>query len=503
MDVLLGLDLGTTNCKALAVGLDGQPIASASLPTPARILTGEDRAAPEYDALELWHTSAALIRQVVGNLPGELRVAATAVASMGEAGVLIDGNGAPLTPVLTWHDPRTLPWVDWWRERISDQQVYEITGLPPDYIYSAHKLLWHRSQDPVNFRKGRAWLCLADWVTFRLTGEFTTTYSLASRTMLFDQRSLVWNEDLLGLAGLPASLFPKTFPSGTLIGRVTRTASGETGLPEGLPVVSGGHDHICAALAAGAITPEIILDSAGTVEALMVTLVAPSLRGEMASSGLGCGSHSARGKYYLIGGIMGGGVLAWVSRLLAGDDSPETIGSLMSEAMTVPAGAKGARFIPYLEGNGPPLRDARAWGAWLGLRLQHTRRDLVRACVEGLSLGIRYLLECLQSSSEEPVRELRCVGGGTRNAFWQQIKADVMGVPIDTPAAADITAQGAALLAGIGAGAFKSETEAAASAYRTAVRYVPDSERVAYYEEVYQKEYRELYTLYKQLRLSG
>jgi len=503
MDIFLGLDLGTTNCKALAIDIDGQPVASASLPTPSRIASGGvGLTVPEYDALELWQCSASLIRQVMDKLPGRMRVAGMAVASMGEAGVLIDRVGVPLTPVLTWHDHRTLPWVDWWRERITDHDLYEITGLPLDYIYSANKLLWHQRQDPQTFSRGRAWLCLADWVTYQLTGEITTSFSMASRTMLFDQRHREWNEDLLSLAGLPAGLMPRALPSGVVAGVVTRQAALKTGLPEGLPIVTAGHDHICAALAAGAIVPEVVLDSAGTVEALMVTLDAPLLQGKMAASGLCCGSHSARNRYYLIGGIRGGGVLAWASRMLSGDDSPQAIDRLMSEGLSSTTGANGVRFIPYLDGNGPPLRDTRAWGAWLGLRLQHTRSDLVRACVEGVSLGIRYLLECLQTNSGSKAGELRCVGGGTRNAFWQQTKADVLGVPVDTPAIADITAQGAALLAGIGVEAFSSEAEAAARAYRTSVRYLPDAHRTTFYDEVYQKGFQELYTLYQRIGLS-
>lgn len=235
----------------------------------------------------------------------------------------------------------------------------------------------------------------------------------------------------------------------------------------------------------------------------MVTLDSPLLHGEMAASGLCCGSHSARDRYYLIGGIRGGGVVAWASRMLSGDDSPQAIDHLMSEGLASPTGANGVRFIPYLDGNGPPLRDTQSWGAWLGLRLQHTRGDLVRACIEGVSLGIRYLLECLQTNSRSTAGELRCVGGGTRNAFWQQTKADVLGVPVDTPAIADITAQGAALLAGIGVGALSDEADAAARAYRTSVRYLPDMHRATFYNDVYRKEFQDLYNLYQRIDLSG
>jgi xylulokinase len=246
-EIFLGLDLGTTNCKVLAVDADGQPVAGASLPTPVQSGNSEaGSGAPEFDAEALWQVSAGLLRQVVEALPHGRRVVAVAVASMGEAGVLVDEAGRSLAPVMTWHDRRTLPWVAWWRQRISPASLYEITGLPLDHIYSANKLLWLRQQSPQAFGRARHWLCLADWITFRLTGLATTSYSLASRTMLFDLRTRTWSDELLQLAGLPAALMPPALPSGEIAGTITAEVSRVTGLSSGMPVVIGGHDHICA-----------------------------------------------------------------------------------------------------------------------------------------------------------------------------------------------------------------------------------------------------------------
>lgn len=504
MDVFLGIDLGTTNCKALAIDADGETIAIVSLPTPASLPSGEGSAImPEYNAEDLWQTSVRLIRLLLAKLPPGQNVAGVAVASMGEAGVLVDQAGSPIAPVMIWYDRRTVPWVGWWQERISVQTLYEITGLPLDYIYSANKLLWLRQQNPQVFAQASSWLCLADWITFRLTGQRTMSYSMASRTMLFDLRKQNWSNELLKLANLPSYLMPSALPSGEIAGALTQEAARQTGLQAGVPVAVGGHDHICAALAVGAFSPDIVLDSAGTVEALMITLDAPFLQGEMAAAGLCCGCHTARDRYYLIGGIMGGGVLAWVSRMLAADDSSNTINLLMKEADSSPMGAKGAWFIPYLEGSGPPLRDPGAWGAWLGLRSDHTRADLARAAVEGVSYAIRLVLEILQSSAGKSSAEMRCVGGGTRNVFWQKIKADVIGTPIDTPAFPDTTAQGAALLAGIGTGAFANEIDAAQKVYRSAVRYEVYPERFKFYDLGYQNVFKHLKNLYQSTILSG
>jgi xylulokinase len=504
MDVFLGLDLGTTNIKVLAVDLDGQPVASLSIPTPARVpqlASAPEVNAPEYDADGLWQACAPLIRQLVEKLPSGSHIAGLAVASMGESGVLIDDAGAPLAPIFTWYDHRTVPWMEWWHQRVSDDDLYRITGLPLDHIYSACKIQWLRENYPAAFSRGRTWLSLADWITFRLTGQLSTSYSQASRSMLFDLRSRTWSKDLLKIMDLQQSILPPPMPSGEIVGRVNHTAAQETGLPPGTPVATGGHDHICAALAAGAVTSERILDSAGTAEAILVTLDAPVFRPEIAATGLCCGCHTVRDRYYLLGGFIAGGALAWVSRILAGEDTPAAISNLMEQAASSPLGANGAWFLPYLDGSGPPERDPRAWGAWLGLRLHHSRGDLARAAVEGVSYAIRFLLENILKTAVVEGGEIRCVGGGTHNHFWQQVKADVLGMPIDTPRVTDMTAQGAALIAALGLGAFADETEVSRLAYRSSIRYEVQPEAATRYLASYQQEFLKLYPLFKQLQL--
>jgi xylulokinase len=362
------------------------------------------------------------VRQVIEKLGPGQKVAGLAVASMGESGVLVDRAGSPLTSIPTWNDHRTQSWTAWWRERLTETEIYDITGLALDYLYSVNKILWLRENGPQAFSRAYSYLCVADWITYCLTGQFSTSYSMASRTMLFDIHKQSWSETMLRLSGLAPDLMPPALPSGTLAGKVTRLAERATGLRAGVPVFIGGHDHICAAIAAGAIEPGIVLDSAGTAEALMVTLDTPMSGDVMAASGLCCGCHTVRDRYYLLGGLMGGGVLAWVSRLLLSDDSPQAIRRLMDEAASSPPGANGVLFLPYLDGSAPPDINPTAWGAWLGLSLKHTRADMIRATIEGLSYGIRYLLEVAQTWTNTSVGELRCVGGGSRNASGSRSK---------------------------------------------------------------------------------
>jgi xylulokinase len=502
MDVFLGLDLGTTNCKVLAVDLNGQPVASASAPTPVQVLAGRDGSSyTEYNAEGLWQVSVQLLRQVLEELAPGQRPAGLAVASMGESGVLVDSDGKPLTSIMPWHDQRPRVYTPWWRARISETDLFHITGLPLDHIYSANKLLWLKEHAPEAFSRARHWLCIADWITFRLTSVASTSFSMASRTMLFDLGNRLWSEELIELMGLPANLMPTAYPSGVAIGRITPAAASATTLPEGLPVATGGHDHICAALAAGVVAPGQVLDSAGTVEAILVPLEKPVLNAEMAATGLQCGCHTARDRYYLIGGIMAGGVLAWVNRMLTGNETTASINALMQEAATSPQGANDVWFLPYLDGSGPPDCAPEAWGAWLGLRLNTQRSDLARAAVEGVSYGIRFLLENLQSRAGVSVSELTCVGGGTRNSFWQQVKADVLGIPVNTPQITDMTAQGAALLAAVGAEAFADELQASQSAQRAVKRYTVDERISASYNSSFHETFQKIVPAFKLLPL--
>ena len=491
MDLLLGLDLGTTNCKALIVDTKGQPVAHATTRTPCRSVSASGPGAssrldvPEYDAEALWHTGARLIREALANLPPDQHVAAIAVCSMAEAGVLIDDRGDPLASILTWYDQRTMPFVEWWHARISDKRIFNITGLPPDHTYSAHKLLWHREQAPQAFSRARTWLCLADWITYCLTGERTTSHSMASRTMLFDVQSRCWSQELLDVADLPPSLMPPAFPSGQVVGYVTPRAASLTGLQPWTPVVTGGHDHMCGALAAGSVEPGTVVDSAGTAEAMLVVLDTLTLDETTAGSTLCFGCHTVPDRYYLLGGVMGGGVVSWVSRVLTGDDSPDSVNRLMGEAAASPLGANNLWFLPYLEGKGPPAQTPEAWGAWLGLRLGHSRADLVRAAMEGLSFRIRHMYEDMVAVAGYRASELRAVGGGTRNTWWQQLKANAMGMSIETPALSDVGAQGTALLAGMGVGVFANAAEAAAVAYCSAERYSVDEVEFHLYDRKY------------------
>ena len=263
--LLCGVDAGTSQIRAIAFTPDGAQVAAAAEPTPTRVL-GPDRA--EHDAEELWRATVAVLRRVVAELPDPKAIRGVAVASMGEAGVLLGDGGDPLGPIIAWYDTRTTGELDWLMGAVGFERLHQVTGLCADPTFSLPKLLWHRRETPEQFARARWWLNVGDYLAWRLCGERATDFSLASRTLLLDLERRAWAEPLLEAAGLPASLLPPLHPSGTRIGTLRPEVAAATGLAADCAVGTGGHDHICGLIAVGADAPGVLMDSLGTAEAL-------------------------------------------------------------------------------------------------------------------------------------------------------------------------------------------------------------------------------------------
>ncbi|HHY10866.1 MAG TPA: hypothetical protein GX528_09950, partial [Firmicutes bacterium] len=329
MELMLGIDLGTTHLKVAAFDAAGRQH-SLEMSRTDTIFQGEGKAI--YKPSVIWESAAALLKKTVSRLPSNYKISSIATASMGEAGLFLDHNFEPLTPIMAWFDVRGKEVMAEWYELIDAEKCRKITGLSShNHICSLFKMLWEIKQNPVVLEKAAKWLCLPDFINFRLTGEFATDYSIASRTMLFDIEKKRWSEEILDLAGLPAGLLPKALPSGTIIGEVTKKAAAETGLPEGIPVCLGGHDHICGSFASNVICQGRVLDSMGTSESLVVVLEGLQQDGlaDLAAYDVGC--HVLPDLHYALGAIhAGGSSLEWFFRQVA--KTKDSYESLVDEA---------------------------------------------------------------------------------------------------------------------------------------------------------------------------
>ncbi len=508
MDYLIGIDLGSTSLKAVVYDLDGNAVAQAARPTER---SHPDPAHPDWtvwDPEQIWGGTADALRDALADLDDPTAIRAVAVTGMGMDGVPMDEAGTCLYPFISWHCPRTRPQQQWWLEHIGAERQFALTGNPVWPINSALRILWMQAHEPDVLARAHKWVLIEDFVTYRLSGVFATDYSMASNTLLFDQRRRAWSDELLEASGIDGRLLCDPHPSGTVIGEVHAAAAERTGLPEGTPVVLGGHDFLCGALPAGAFRPGVVLSVLGTWDIVVAALPEPVLTPEAAAMGAWVDSHVARDTWAVMGSAVAGEMLEWFRDRYGAEERRQAEGAdasqwdlLMQPAEASPPGARGVLFLPHMSGSSFPIVDADSMGAFVGLRTVTTKGDMVRALVEGLGYQFLQILRGLEASFGLKADRLVAVGGGTRNRLAMQIKADMAGMPIEVPALEEATPLGAAILAGIGVGLYRDEQDAFDRVCRSGRVVEPDPDATAVYAERYPV-YEGLYPALKEIHAS-
>ncbi len=490
MDYLMGIDLGSTSLKAIVYDLNGNQVASGSRPTQRFHPNSEHPDWTVWQPEQIWGGTAAAIRDAVAQLdhPSDLR--AVAVTGMGMDGLPVDAGGKWLYPFISWHDPRTTPQLQWWKEQIGVERQFAIGGNPLWPINSALRIRWMMEHEPDIIARADKWLLIEDFLNFMLCGRQVTDHSMASCTLLFDQQSRTWSDELIAASGIDRRLLCAIEASGTRIGEVHHTASETTGLPEGTPVVLGGHDHLCGALPVGAFAPGVALDVTGTWETVVTPTANAVLDDRLRLAGMTVQAHVARQMHTVWGGNVAGEMVEWHRRQWSSGDDWQ---SLIAEASASLPGAGGVMFLPHMSGAASPVVDPESLGAFVGLNPRTTRGDMLRAIIEGLDYQFLDIVTALESALGNRLERFVAVGGATRNAFWMQNKSDVAGRPIETSAVEEATPLGAAILAGIGVGLYRDESDAYQRVRRPARIYEPNPQSVDFYAELFGT-YRELYT---------
>lgn len=498
--VLIGVDLGTTNTKVVAFSTSGEELAKASRST---LTSNPQPGWVEYDAEALWTVVCELLADVTEQLPDSCQAAAISVAGMAEAGVAIDAQGKPLAPAISWLDQRVTAELESWQDTIGADRTAQITGLPMNTAAGILRLLWLRNNSPDIYAQTTRWLNLPDFISFRLSSVATTDYSLASRMMVLDLASKQWSTELLNEIDVSPSIFGELVASGVQTGLVTAAASSETGLPKGLAVCSGGHDHLCAALGLGVTEPGEIFDSMGTAEAIVVTLTAPKSSIEIAKQGIAQGIHVVPDRYYALSGLyLSGGSIDWVRRILTSSleqdlSNEQVYAALIDFAQSVAAGSDGLFFMPHLQQANSPVFDPDSRAAFIGLTSEAGPGHLVRAVLEGIAYEFQQLSDTVCKAFTAEAAAITAAGGGTRNGLLMDIKAALAGQSINVPEVHEATCLGAAVLAGIGVGIY-SDVENAQSQLKFSNRIVECDIKL---HEYYQKNYQEVYlSLYASLR---
>ena len=397
--------------------------------------------------------------------------------------------------MISWYDTRTLAEQRWWLDEYGGRRVFDITGLTPQPILSLCKLMWLKRHRPDSLARGSVWLNIADWVVYRLSGVQATPSSLAARTMAYDLARRTWSTELLEAAGVPVHLMPPIVPSGQVVGYVTAEAAAQTGLAEGTPVVTSGHDHLVGAFGVGVTEPGHLLNSMGTAEALILPLLAPVLNDLTYQSRANIGAHTARDRYYANVGLHAhGATLDWVRSLIVPDlPLADGFAQVNALAASTPPGSRGAVFQPHLRGITRPIYDPLSRGAFIGLSFQTGRPEMARAVFEGMAFAWRLALESLEQATGLQVEDITVIGGGARNPLWLRVKADITQRTLHVLEVEEAVAWGAAALAGVGVGVFRDAADVRARVRFSETVIPPDPALAALYDDVYTHHYRPVY----------
>ena len=402
--------------------------------------------------------------------------------------VLLDRAGEVLRPAILWNDQRTAAQCASITETVGADRVLQITGNPVLPGFTAPKIVWVREHEPEVYARVAHFLLPKDYVRYRLTGALVCDVSDASGTSVFDVGRRTWSDEMLSALRIPREWVPEVTESPVVSARINAEGARLSGLREGTPVVSGAGDNAAAAVGTGIIRPGIISASLGTSGVVFAPL--ESYQPEPAGR-LHAFCHAVPGQWHLMGVMLSAaGSLRWYRDAISAAASSPTFDELVTEAGTVPPGAEGLLFLPYLSGERTPHPDPDARGAFVGLSLRHGRGHLTRAVLEGVAFGLKDSVELMKPLGLS-VDRVRIAGGGTRSPVWRQILADILASELATTDATEGAAYGAALLGGVGAGVFESVEAASDRAVREVERVLPGA-NVSRYAEIYPR-YRALY----------
>lgn len=452
-EVILVLDCGATNVRAIAVDRHGKIIARASTENASEAAT-ENSAWHQWSLDAILQRFAQCCRQLASAL-SECRICGITVTTFGVDGALVDAGGQLLYPVISWKCPRTAVMMDNISRLMPPSQLQAISGVGAFGFNTLYKLVWLKENHPQLLEQAHAWLFISSLINQRLTGEFTTDITMAGTSQMLDIHQRDFSPLILQAAGLPRRLFPRLVDAGEPIGELQPAAAHLLGLPAGILVISAGHDTQFALFGAGAEQNEPVLSS-GTWEILMARSGQVDTALLSQYPGSTCELDSLPGVYNPGMQWLASGVLEWVRELLWTRETPWQ--TLIDEARNVPAGTQGVTMqCDLLNGH---------HAGWLGVTLNTRRGHFYRAALEGLTDQLAHNLQTLEKIGHFRATELLLVGGGSRNSLWNQIKANRLNIPVKVLEDAETTVAGAAMFGWFGAGFFSSPQQA-----RAQVRY--------------------------------
>ncbi len=469
MSVFIGIDIGTSATKTLAINEQGRVLAHATHSYPCynpRPLWSEQ------DPEDWWTATVATVQQVVreGNLkPADVK--AIGLSGQMHGAVFLDDHNRVIRPAILWNDQRTTAECDEIESLVGGKEkVLELAANPALTGFTAPKILWLRKFEPHHWERVRKILLPKDEIRRRLTGEYATDVSDASGTLLLSVEERQWSKQMLSRLDIDIDLLPDCFESPDVTGTLTESAAELLGLSTDTIVVGGAGDCPAGAIGNGIVTGGIASTIVGTSSVVLVHSDSYHVEPE---GRLHTVCHAVPGKWMMMGvNLAGGGCLQWFRNELCKEeialtrkDPANVYLRLNSEAASVQPGCQGLIFLPYLSGERTPHNDADARGCFIGLTMSHSRGHMVRAIMEGVAYNMRESMVMIKGL-DVPVNQIRVSGGGSQSQVWRQIQADMFGQQVVTVNCVQGPAYGVALLAAVGAGAFSSVEEACQSTIR-------------------------------------
>ncbi|MFZ2655957.1 MAG: FGGY family carbohydrate kinase [Victivallales bacterium] len=483
---LLGIDVGTTGCKASVFSEDGAHLSSAYGEYPTlRNSQGE----AELDSLQVWGKIKAVVREAASK-SGNDRISALSASSLGESVVPLSSDRRILGNSILCSDTRGGKYVEMLKKNPGQEKFY---GINPNILsvnYSLPKLQWTRDNNPELFRKTDHFLLWADTVCFLLGSDPVANNSHANRTLLFDVHKQDWSDYLLDLTGIPRGKLGKVVPGGTVIGTVSDRMAGELLLGKGVKIIAGGHDQCCNSLGSGSISAGSAVSGLGSYECITPCFGKIPPYAEMLKTGLNVEDHLISGLHVSFIYNQSGTLVRWFRDTFASSEKcrDSDIYGLLAKEM--PDEPTSLLTLPYFEPTGSPHFVSDASGIIAGLKASTTRGEILKSIMESASY---YFVDSIESLARLGIRieEISATGGGAKSDSWLQIKADIFGIPMTRLKITEGSVLGAAMLAGISTGRFSAE-EAVGIFVKKDRSFTPDNRRHECYRERIEI-YRKLY----------
>ena len=507
MKYILAHDLGTSGNKATLFSESGALVASEVYSYGCHYF---HEIWAEQDPEDWWRAICTTTRNLIAKAAIEpAQIAAVSFSGQMMGCLCVDKAGHPLRPSIIWADQRAQEQQQAIAREISDWDFYRIAGHRNTASYGIQKLMWVRDHEPEIYAKTYKTLNAKDFIVLRLTGNWYTEPSDATSNGCMDLQKLQWSEKIVACAGIDGEKLPQIVPSTFVAGGVTRWAAEQTGLAVDTPVVMGGGDGVCANVGAGSIRPGRTFSYVGSSAWIASTSEEPVFDKQMRTV---TWAHIVPGLYAPNGTMQSaGGAYNWLKQQVCqleteqaahGGDSVYT--RMNRQAAQSPVGANGVLFLPYLLGERAPRWNPQASAAWLGLRMESRRCDMIRAVLEGVTMNLNVILECLRSNL--PIREMLVIGGGAKGDVWCQIMADIYEATVHTPVLLEeATSMGAAVTGGVGVGLYR-DFDVIDDMIRIEHTYTPDEKRAAQYgavKEAFEKAYEALLPYYRYAAEAG